>query len=118
MRPTSDVPSLVASRPRRARWAAAALLLAALRAPSAAFAQDKSAEGLRKEAKETLDKGDTAAACVLFEQAYQAATKAAADAAGPKPNDVLFELAACHEKAGQKDLAATEYEQVAAAGGA
>ncbi len=93
-------------------------------APHAALAQDpppaapKSAADLRTEAKATLDKGDTAAACLLFEQAYTASKSGAADAAGPKPDEILFELAACHEKQGLKDIAANEFDQVAAGGGA
>lgn len=81
-------------------------------------AAPKTAEELRTEARATLDKGDVAAACVQFEQAYQASTRAAADAAGPKPDEILFELANCHERQGLKDLAANEFDQVVAAGGA
>src|SRR5687768_6528246 len=94
--------------------------LAAL-APTTALAQDpaaapaapaKSAADLRTDARATMDKGDVAAACVLFEQAYTASKSGAADAAGPKPDEILFELAACHEKQGLKDIAANEFDQV------
>src|SRR5512139_56945 len=93
---------------------AAALLLVA---PSA-LAQDKSAADLRTEAKAALDRNEIPAACVLYEQAYQAAKKAPADDPGPKPNEILFDLADCHEKQGYATLAASEFEQIAQAGGA
>lgn len=93
---------------------AAALLLCA----PAAFAQDKSAADLRTEAKAALDRSEIPAACVLFEQAYQAAKKAPADDPGPKPNEILFDLADCHEKQGYASLAAGEFDQIAQAGGA
>lgn len=98
---------------------AAAFLAATLLAGSA-LAQDapKSLDELRAGARATLQRGDTAAACKQFEEAYQAATRAAPDAGGTSANDVLFELASCHEKLGQKDLAANEFDQVALGGGA
>ena len=93
---------------------AAALLLCA----PAALAQDKSAADLRTEAKAALDRNEIPSACVLFEQAYQAAKKAAPDDPGPKPNEILFDLADCHEKQGYVSLAASEFDQIAQAGGA
>ncbi len=93
---------------------AAALLVMA---PSV-LAQDKSAAELRTEAKAALDRNEIPAACVLYEQAYQAAKKAPADDPGPKPDEILFDLADCHEKQGYATLAASEFEQIAQAGGA
>lgn len=82
-----------------------------------ASAQDKSAQDFQTEAKDALAKGDIPQACLLFESAYQASTKAAPDAPGPKPMELLFELADCHEKQGYASLAASEFEKVAEAGG-
>src|SRR5687767_1350308 len=87
-------------------------------APSA-FAQQpqKTAAELRAEAKTALDENRTADACVLYEQAYQASKQAPPDDPGPRPNEILFDLADCHEKQGYNQLAAGEFEQVANAGG-
>ena len=83
-----------------------------------AYAQDKTAADLKKDANDALFRGDVAAACVAFEQAYQVAQKAPADDPGPKPNELLFDLADCHERQGYATLAAKEFDQVAQAGGA
>lgn len=82
-----------------------------------AFAQEKTAEELRTQAKAALSSGDVAGACVLFEQGYQASLKQAPDAPGPRPADMLFDLADCHEKQGYGTLAANEFDQVATLGG-
>src|SRR5690348_16416897 len=79
-----------------------------------AFAQEKTAADLQTEAKAALGRGEIPQACLLFDQAYQLSSKAAADAPGPKPMELLFELADCHEKQGYASLAATEFEQVSA----
>ncbi len=92
-------------------------LLLTLAIPGAAGAQEKSAADLRKEANDSLFKGDVAAACVAFEQAYQLAQKAPPDDPGPKANELLFDLADCHERQGYATLAVKEFEQVAALGG-
>ena len=92
-------------------------LLLTLAIPGAAGAQEKSAADLRKEANDSLFKGDVAAACVAFEQAYQLAQKAPPDDPGPKANELLFDLADCHERQGYATLAVKEIEQVAALGG-
>ncbi len=106
---------MITRRPQVPLAVAAAFVAVGLLAPSA-FAQDpKSLDELRNEARATLQKGDTAAACKQFEEAYQAATR---DVAAGAANEVLFELASCHEKLGQTDLAANEFDQVASAGGA
>src|SRR5262249_28908357 len=88
----------------------APLALALLTAAGAASAQDApSAQALRDKARASLSSGDTAGACTLFEQSYQAA-KGAPGAVSP--DEVLFELADCHEKLGKKAVAATEFDQV------
>ncbi|NUP09377.1 MAG: hypothetical protein HOW73_25265 [Polyangiaceae bacterium] len=85
--------------------------------PGEALAQDKTAGQLETEAKEALGRGEIPQACLLFEQAYQASTKAPPDDPGPKPMDILFDLADCHEQQGHGSLAASEFEKVAEAGG-
>ncbi len=99
--------------------AGAALVVAAFGAGSA-FAQpaEKSAADLESSAKAALASGDVPGACDLFGKSYEAAKKAGADAAGPKPGDLLFELADCHERQGYATLAANEFDQVAQLGGA
>jgi hypothetical protein len=87
-------------------------------APCIAHAQDKSAADLRADANAALAAGNVPGACVLFEQSYQAAKKAAAGDPGPKPEEVLFDLADCHERQGYASLAGSEFDQVAQAGGA
>ena len=84
--------------------------------PSSAFAQDKSAEDIKKEADAALASSDLQRACLLYEEAYGIASKAPADAPGPKPMELLFSLADCHEKQGFATLAASEFEQVAGSG--
>lgn len=91
----------------------------ALAPASRAFAQDApaappSAADLRDKARAALGAGDTDGACLLFEQSYQA-SKAAGSAV--TPDDALFDLADCHQKAGKKATAIGELEQLAAGGG-
>lgn len=69
------------------------------------------ASELRDKGRAALASGDVAGACLLFEQSYQAATKP--DAAGPPADEILFDLAECHEKQGKAAIAAAEYEQIA-----
>lgn len=102
---------------RQLRLSLAAVILTFAASISSAFAQEKSAADLQKDAKEALGRGDLPQACLLFDSAYQAATKAPADDPGPKPMDLLFELADCHEQQGYGSLAASEFEKVAQAGG-
>ncbi|MFT3776155.1 MAG: hypothetical protein QM820_63235 [Minicystis sp.] len=97
-----------APRPLSA-FVAATLLAAALPASAQEAA---SAQDLRDKARAALSSGDTAGACVLFEQSYQAAKAAGSTVA---PDDALFDLADCHEKLGKKTIAAAEFEQVAGA---
>jgi tetratricopeptide (TPR) repeat protein len=100
-------------RDRRLLPAALAALLAAYALPAAA--QDAaSAQDLRDKARAALASGDTAGACVLFEQSYQAA-KAAGSAV--TPDEALFDLADCHDKLGKKATASAEFEQLAAGTG-
>ncbi|MFO0554050.1 MAG: hypothetical protein U0271_37060 [Polyangiaceae bacterium] len=98
------------------RWCAAALLAAAASASGIAAAQEKSAAELQKEGRAALGRGEIDAACTLFESAYSLTMNQPADAM-PKPMEVLFDMADCHEKQGQARLAATEFDQVAGAGG-
>ena len=89
--------------------------LTALLLSSAAFAQDPpSAAGLRDKARAALTSGDTAGACVLFEQSYQAA-KAAGSAVSP--DEALFDLADCHEKLGKSATAMAEFGELGSGGG-
>jgi hypothetical protein len=81
-----------------------------------AAAQDaSSAQALRDKAKAALGAGDTAGACLLFEQSLAAAKAPVTDAKPPPVDDVLFELADCHEQIGKKAMAAGEFEQVSGA---
>ncbi len=101
------------------RLAYQALLLASLVFPGSALAQqEKSAEELQKEGKQAIAENRIPQACLLFEQAYQAASKAPQDAPGPKPMELLFDLADCHERQGFASLAASEFEQIAQSGAA
>ncbi|MBK8939141.1 MAG: hypothetical protein IPM79_16310 [Polyangiaceae bacterium] len=100
---------------RLGSWVLSALLLTTWAAP--ALSQEKSAQDLQKEAKDALGRGEIPQACVLFEQAYQASTKAPPDDPGPKPMELLFDLADCHEQQGYGSLAASEFEKVAESGG-
>lgn len=102
---------------RRLGFSIAAFALLVLGHIGSAEAQDKTAQDLQTEAKDALGKGDIPQACLLFEQAYQASTKAPPDDPGPKPMDLLFDLADCHEQQGYGSLAASEFEKVAEAGG-
>jgi hypothetical protein len=80
-----------------------------------AFAQEPpSAAGLRDKARAALTAGDTAGACVLFEQSYQA-SKAAGSAVSP--DEALFDLADCHDKLGKKTIAVAEFGELASGGG-
>jgi hypothetical protein len=84
-------------------------------APAAAQdkpAAEKTAADLQREGRELLANGENAAACTRFERAYDLAGKPD-KAGGAKPEDVLFDLAECHEKQGYASLAASEFEQVA-----
>jgi hypothetical protein len=91
---------------------AALLLSAAAFVTLPARADEPSAADLRDKARAALTSGDTAGACVLFEQSYNAA-KAAGSAV--TPDDALYDLADCHDKLGKKTIAAAEFEQVAGA---
>ncbi len=102
---------------RRQVCGLAAAFLVSIASLPTALAQEKSAAELQKEAKDALGKGDVPQACLLFEQAYQTASKAPPDDPGPKPMDLLFELADCHEQQGGASLAANEFDKVAEAGG-
>jgi hypothetical protein len=66
---------------------------------------------LREKGRTALTGGDVAGACLLFEQSYQAAAKPGAT--GLAADEVLFDLADCHEKQGKGAIAAAEFEQVA-----
>jgi hypothetical protein len=103
---------------RRSLSAAFATLLFCL-APEALGQAPPTAAELRGKAQAALAAGDVAGACGLFEQSHKAATDAAAagQTGGPAPDDLLFDLASCHEKQGKTDVAASEYDRVAAAGG-
>ncbi|WP_437670865.1 hypothetical protein [Sorangium sp. So ce131] len=88
-------------------------------APAAAPARaDETAEQLRDRARGARALGDIDGACALLLKAHAAAVASAqAGAPGPPPAELLFELAACHEQQGRTDVAASEYDAVAAAGG-
>jgi len=73
-----------------------------------------SAQELRDSARTAMTSGDVAGACVRFEQSYTA-SKAAGS--GVSPDEALFDLAACHEKAGKSAAATTEFGEVAAGNG-
>ncbi|MEO7331698.1 MAG: hypothetical protein ABI193_24195, partial [Minicystis sp.] len=73
-----------------------------------------SAADLRDKAKIQLSSGDTAGACLLFEQSYQASRAAGSTVS---EDDALFDLASCHEKLEKRAVATAEYEQLAAGGG-
>src|SRR5215471_2603664 len=92
--------------------ALAALLSSSLSLP--ALAQEPSAQESRDKARAALEAGDVAAACLAFEQSYQASK---APGSTVQPDDALFELAACHDKQGKKAAASAEFEQLAAGGG-
>jgi hypothetical protein len=103
----------IASRWSRTRLpvpALAALLLAS----SSALAEDLKADALRDKAKAALAAGDTAGACILFEQSYQASR---APGSAVAPDDALFDLADCHEKLGKGMVASAEFDQIAKGGG-
>ncbi len=94
-----------------------ALALVCLAAPAWAQqpgpepAPPPTAAELRDKGRTALAAGDVAGACLLFEQSFQAASKPGA--AGPPADEVLFDLAECHEKQGKAAIAAAEFEQVA-----
>jgi hypothetical protein len=73
-----------------------------------------SAPETREKARAAMAAGDVAGACVSFEASYQ---QAKSPGSGVTPDEVLFELAACHDRLGKHAVAASEYDQVAAAGG-
>src|SRR5690349_12769907 len=110
-------------RRRRALAPTFALALVCLSAPALAQqpgpeptqppppAAAPTAAELRDKGRAALAAGDVAGACLLFEQSFQAASKPGA--AGPPADEVLFDLAECHEKQGKAAIAAAEYEQVA-----
>ena len=104
----------------RNRAVAAVTFFLLLSVHQGARAQDPSAAELRDKAQAALAAGDVPGACLLFEQSFQAAQRvtAAGGTAAPTPNEVLFELAACHEKQGKPTVALAEFDQVAAGGGA
>src|SRR5262245_45421305 len=103
---------------RRALAVSAAASLFFVLAGSA-LAQAPTAAELREKAQASLAAGNVAEACVLFDQSYKASLDTAlAGPNAPAPNDVLFDLASCHEKQGQRDVAAGEFDRIAAAGGA
>ena len=83
-------------------------------APVAPAPAPAPAQELRDKARTAMTSGDVAGACVLFEQSYQLSR---APGSGISPDDALFDLAACHEKAGKKELAVTEFGQLVAASG-
>lgn len=97
-------------RDRQLLASLAALLVTAAALP--ALAQE-SAKDLRDKARAALGAGDTAGACVLFEQSYQAAKAAGSTVS---PDEALFDLADCHDKLGKKTIAGAEFDQVAAGG--
>lgn len=102
---------------RRSFSAAFATLLFCL-APEALAQATPTAAELREKAQAALTAGNVAEACGLFEQSHKAAVDAAAGGTGgPAPDDLLFDLASCHEKEGKSDIAASEYERIAANGG-
>jgi hypothetical protein len=101
----------------RAHAVSSAIALLLVGVAATAFGQDApSAAELRDKAKTTLASGDVAGACQLFEQSYQAATKPGATG-GPTADEVLFDLADCHEKLGKAKLASAEFGQIAASNG-
>ena len=72
------------------------------------------ASELRDKARTAMTSGDVAGACLLFEQSYQSSR---APGSGVSPDDALFDLAACHEKAGKAAAATAEFSQLAAGNG-
>jgi hypothetical protein len=74
----------------------------------------QAADELRSRARIALGSGDVAVACSLFEQSYQASR---APGSGVSPEDVLFDLASCHERQAQSAVAAAEFEQIAGGSG-
>ena len=87
--------------------------LVCVAAPAAA--QDApSAQALRDKAKAALGTGDTAGACLLFEQSWRG--RQSAGRRRPR-DDVLFELADCHERIGKKAMAADASSSRSAAPG-
>jgi len=104
------------TRPVATGAAIAALLFTLVGSASAQDAPPPSAADFRDKARAALTSGDVAGACLLFEQSFQAATKAAPGGAASLPADeVLFDLADCHEKLGKQSAAAAEFDQVASA---
>ena len=105
------------AKPTRKFTLRTALTLSLVLVAPVALAQDaESSSALRDKARTALAAGQTAEACVLFEQSHKAAQReqTAGTAGAPAPDEVLFELAQCHEKQGKGAVAQAEYEQVAA----
>src|SRR5262245_52663270 len=66
----------------------------------------------RDKARSALASGDVAGACLSFEQGHKAAVEAtAAGRPAVPPDEMLFELAGCHDKQGKTAVAIAEYEQ-------
>lgn len=86
---------------------------------STAFAQDVPAGSAeRDKARAALAAGNTDEACLAFEQGHKAAVEAtSAGRASVPPDEILFDLAQCHEKQGKTSVALAEYEQLAAGAG-
>jgi tetratricopeptide (TPR) repeat protein len=82
---------------------------------TAAAQEPAGAQVLRDKARAAFAAGDTAGACQLFEQSYQASR---APGSTVSADEALFDLADCHEHLGRKEVATAEFDQVATAGGA
>ncbi|MEJ7735324.1 MAG: hypothetical protein WKG00_39835 [Polyangiaceae bacterium] len=86
---------------------------------STALAQDVPAGSVeRDKARTALAAGNTDEACLAFEQGHKAAVEAtSAGRASVPPDEILFDLAQCHEKQGRSAVALAEYDQLAAGAG-
>src|SRR4051812_31351871 len=82
--------------------------------PAAPAAAPASAQELRDKARVAMTSGDVAGACLLFEESYQAAL---APGSAVSPEEALFALASCQERAGKIAAATAEFAQVAAGNG-
>ena len=102
------------SRKNRASLAGALVALALGTTASVAAAQGAPpAQALRDRARQAQATGDMVRACQLFEQSFLTARAVG----GLSPDDVLFELADCHEHLGKKPEAANEFHEVMIGGG-